>query len=91
MRVTVDRSSALIVNHEEDTVGRRIRAARWKRDLTQIELAGNTGVAHPTISKIETSRATPHRATVTALAAGLGVTAESLLVGYEPLPGAELN
>lgn len=76
---------------KEDTVGSRIRAARWEQGLTQTELAETTGVAHPTISKIETSRATPHRATVTALAAGLGVTAESLLIGYEPLPGAELN
>lgn len=88
MRVTVDRSSALL---KEDTVGSRIRAVRWKRGLTQIELAERTGVAYPTISKIETSRATPHRATVTALAAELKVTAESLLVGHEPLPSAELN
>lgn len=61
------------------TVGDRVREVRHERGLTQAELSERTGVGCPALSKIETGKARPHRATITALALALGVEPESLL------------
>lgn len=65
---------------QESTVGGRIREVRHERGFTQASLSESTGIAEPTISKLESGKANPHRATITALALALGVEPDSLLV-----------
>lgn len=64
-------------------LGRRIRNARIAKDWTQGDLAGsNYSVGF--ISRIESGARRPSRATLTSLAARLGVTVDFLLTGMDP-------
>lgn len=49
----------------------RLRARREALDLTQLELAGLSGVRPETISRVERGQAKPRRATLQALEAAL--------------------
>ena len=57
-------------------------AARRRADLTQRELARRTGVAQPTIARIETGVADPRVDTLRRLLAACGAR-----LSVEPLPG----
>lgn len=74
---------AAIVN----TVGRRVLAARERLGWTQIELGKKSGVAHGTISKIESGRTpTPSVKIMTMIASALGVTVSDLTGAPAELP-----
>jgi len=51
-----------------------VRAERLRQGLSQPELAERAGLSRFTITRIETGRRIPHRATLTVLALALGVT-----------------
>jgi transcriptional regulator with XRE-family HTH domain len=61
-------------------LGRRLRAARVAKGLTQGDLAG-AEVSVGYISRIESGQRRPHAKVLAALAARLGVTVDQLLVG----------
>lgn len=53
--------------------GSRIRQAREKNGLTQLELAVKAGVTPATICRLERAHQTPHLSTVIKIADALGV------------------
>ena len=59
-----------------------VRAARQSRRLTQRELARRTGIAQPTIARIESGRENPRLETVERLLEACGYVIEAL-----PKPG----
>jgi transcriptional regulator with XRE-family HTH domain len=59
-----------------------LRSARLSRRLTQRELARRTGVAQPTIARIESGRANPRLETLSRLLEACGHTIEAV-----PTPG----
>lgn len=64
----------------EAAIGRRVRRARRARDVTQSQLAVQTGLNVTTISRLENGTAKETYAeTIIALARGLGVSADYLL------------
>ena len=65
-------------------VGRRVREARKARQVTQLELAARTGVAHSTVVRIERGQARPQIATVAKIAEALGVDPKWLAFGGGP-------
>ena len=62
-------------------IGQRVRAARKRRALRQIDLAESAELSVDTISKIENGLHEPHATTVRKLAGALGVGVEYLTVG----------
>ena len=64
-------------------IGQRVRAARKRRALRQIDLAESAELSVDTISKIENGLHDPHATTVRKLAAALRVKVEVLTVGEE--------
>ena len=61
-------------------LGRNLRQARERAELTQEAVAERSGV-HPTeVSRIETGKRNPRIATVEALAEAVGVSVSDLLV-----------
>jgi transcriptional regulator with XRE-family HTH domain len=67
-------------------VGRVLRAARQRAGLTQRELAARTGVAQPTIARIETGAADPRMATILRLLRACGQD-----LNTAPAPGAGVD
>ena len=67
-----------------DTVGERLRRARKAQQVTQLELAARTGVAHSTVVRIERGLAKPTIETVGKLAGALGVDPKWLAFGDGP-------
>lgn len=59
-------------------IGKLVRLLREKRGLTQLQLAARAGVTDTTVRSVERASKTHHRATIAAIAAALGVTAEKL-------------
>ncbi len=57
-----------------------IRLIRQRKDITQMQLADRSGVSQHSISKLETGRTRPKRATLEKLAAGLGIDNPAVLV-----------
>ena len=66
------------------TVGERLRAVREQLVWTQDQLAAWSGVAKPTISRLENGLQQPNPTTVQRLASTLGVTAPWLMHGSPP-------
>jgi transcriptional regulator with XRE-family HTH domain len=62
-------------------IGTLVRLLREKRGLTQLQLAARAGVTDTTVRSVERASKTPHRATLAAIAAALGTTAEKLRGG----------
>jgi transcriptional regulator with XRE-family HTH domain len=56
-----------------DNLGKNLRAAREKRELTQEQLSERSGVQAGEISRIETGKRDPQISTLLKLAKGLGV------------------
>ncbi|MBI2834406.1 MAG: helix-turn-helix domain-containing protein [Acidobacteria bacterium] len=61
------------------TIGKRIRATRRARRLTQHALARRTGLSEPFLSRIENGRAEPSLRTIERIARGLEVTIGDLI------------
>ena len=61
------------------TTGEKIREARRKRGLTQVELADAAGLRQSAVSMIERGRIEPSLATLHSLAAALGCRPAKLL------------
>jgi transcriptional regulator with XRE-family HTH domain len=66
-------------------IGRRLKLARVQRELTQVDLAHQTGVGLRTIRQIEQTDFEPRVATARKLATALGVSVEWLVFGIEPV------
>jgi transcriptional regulator with XRE-family HTH domain len=66
-------------------IGRRLKQARTRKGVTQIDLAGETGVGLRTIRQIEQTDFEPRLATARKLATPLGVRVEWLVFGIEPM------
>lgn len=64
------------------TIGERIRAARKKAGLTQMELADKMGVTEPAIRAIEIRTKSPRVDTIERIASALGVS-PAWLCGWE--------
>jgi transcriptional regulator with XRE-family HTH domain len=62
-------------------IGRRLRAERTRRFLTQAQLAQKAGISQKQLSKIENDEAEPRFSTILSLADALGVEAEIFLEG----------
>lgn len=67
-----------------ETVGERVRRLRRERGLTQRDLAGD-GVSYSYISRLETGERVPSLRVLRRIAERLGVSAELLETGVEPL------
>ena len=65
-------------------IGDRLRQARKARRVSQLELAGRTGVAHSTVVRIERGQSNPTIETVEKVAEALGVDPKWLAFGDEP-------
>lgn len=59
-------------------IGERVRAARKRRALRQVDLAEAAGLSVDTISKMENGLHEPHATTVQKLSKALGVPVEHL-------------
>jgi transcriptional regulator with XRE-family HTH domain len=70
----------LLRSIDPPTLGRRLRAARVAKGMTQTELAG-TDVSVGYVSRIESGQRRPNGKVLAELAARLGVPVEQLLVG----------
>ena len=66
-----------------DTIGERLRRARKDRKVTQVELAGRTGVAHSTVVRIERGQTRPRIETIYAFAEALGVDPKWIAFGED--------
>ena len=62
-------------------IGDRVRAARKRKALRQIDLAEAADLSVDTISKIENGLHDPYATTIRKLAGALGVPVEKLTVG----------
>jgi transcriptional regulator with XRE-family HTH domain len=62
-------------------IGRRLRAERTRRFLTQDALAEKAGISQKQLSKIENDEAEPRFSTILALAEALEVNPEVFLEG----------
>ena len=71
---------------ERTTIGARLRRARGLRALTQAELADLTGISRNTVSRLENDVTPLSARHAVALAQGLGVDLEWLLVGPGDFP-----
>ena len=60
-------------------IGRRIRDARRKIGMTQLELATATGIRRPNVARLERGGNTPTLETLQRVAAALGVSVASLV------------
>ena len=67
------------------TIGQRLKAARARRAITQIDLARQTGAGLRTIRQIEQTDFEPRLATARKLATALDVRVEWLVFGIEPM------
>ncbi|MGH2853520.1 MAG: helix-turn-helix domain-containing protein [Solirubrobacteraceae bacterium] len=67
-------------------VARRVRAQRTALELTQEELAGELGVTHQHVSRIEGGHAVPSLDLLVRLGSRLGVSTDYLLTGQETTP-----
>ena len=54
-------------------IGRRVRAERTKRFMTQEQLARASGISQKALSKIETNEVEPRFSTILKLAKALGI------------------
>jgi transcriptional regulator with XRE-family HTH domain len=70
----------------EAQVAKRVRAQRAALGLTQGELAGELGVTHQHISRIESGHAAPSLALLVKLSRRLGLSTDHLLTGKDPAP-----
>ena len=75
-------------------IGQRLKDARARRSITQVDLARETGVGLRTIRQIEQTDFEPRLATVRNLANFLDVRVEWLVFGIDPMtdsivPGKE--
>ncbi len=70
-----------------EDLGRRVRALRLRRFLTQEQLADASGIGRATIARLEAGRSTPHLGTVKALASALHVEPEELVRDPDALWG----
>jgi transcriptional regulator with XRE-family HTH domain len=64
-----------------ETIGERLRRARRERNVTQMELASRTGIAHSTVVRIECGQVKPKLETVWMLAEALGVDPKWVVFG----------
>lgn len=71
--------------NEDVVIGSRIRKRRQALSLTQAELAGEVGVTHQHISRVEAGDAAPSLELLVALATSLGATTDYLLTGDDSL------
>jgi transcriptional regulator with XRE-family HTH domain len=62
-------------------IGRRLRAERTRRFLTQAQLAQKAGISQKQLSKIENDEVEPRFSTILSLADALGVDPEIFLEG----------
>jgi transcriptional regulator with XRE-family HTH domain len=67
-------------------IGKRVRSRRNALDLTQEDVAGELGVTHQHISRIERDEAVPSLDTLIKLARVLGTSADFLLTGHDQAP-----
>ncbi len=71
---------------EENTIGGHLRDLRYRRGLSQVELAALSGVGQDTISTTENGKHRPYPSTLRKLARALGVEIEELLDGPKAQP-----
>lgn len=60
-------------------IGQRLREARKRRGLTQVEMARRTGIHQPNIARLEAGRHTPALETLERLATAIGCPLAELL------------
>lgn len=81
-------------NHmeNENTLSRRVRTLREQKGLTQAVAAEEIGISRAHLTKIETGRDAPGRATLMAIATYFNVSLDWLTEGRgQKLPAAALN
>ena len=67
------------------TLGDRIRQARERVGLSQIELARRIGLSKNAMNSIETGGADPRASRIVAIAQVLGISTDALLLGKPPI------
>ena len=83
------RYSAGVLRPEPEQLGARIRELRYRRGLTQAQLAYKAGVGEKTLKRVESGHTeVPRPATLAALAGALGVAVAALLEPADEAPGS---
>lgn len=72
--------SEVAAQHDRRLFGKRLRTLRMTRGLTQQHLAERAGINRVTIARFETGEQLPRYSTMVALANGLGLPIERLIV-----------
>jgi transcriptional regulator with XRE-family HTH domain len=72
------------VNNLSKRVGRRIRALRASRNMSQEQLAERAGVSYKFVGDVERGQGNPTLSWLEAVARGLGVAVKDLLADEEP-------
>jgi transcriptional regulator with XRE-family HTH domain len=67
-------------------VGQRIRQARERAQISQVELARRIGISANALCSIEAGEADPRASRIVAIAQELGVSTDALLLGTPPPP-----
>jgi len=68
-----------------DTIGKRIRWAREKKGLTQLDIKQKTGISSGNLSDIEKDKSLPSAKALISLKRELDVSIDWLLTGEEPV------
>lgn len=77
---------------DTNTLSRRVRTLREQSGLTQAAAAAEIGISRAHLTKIETGRDAPGRATLMAIAAYFDVSLDWLTEGHgEKLPAQAIN
>ena len=79
----------MVDNDPTQTIARRLKAERDKRQWTLDQLAQHTGVSKAMLSKLERGVASPTAVLLGRISGALGLTLSSLLAADEPA-GARL-
>lgn len=72
-------------------IGRRVRDFRMERGLTQEKLAEEADLSIPYVSHIERGKKKASISTFIRLASALGVTVDTLLLGWQPAEEAAID
>jgi transcriptional regulator with XRE-family HTH domain len=85
LRLVADRRTTADVEGDSESVGRRLKALRNEQGITLAQLGGMVGLSASYLSQIERNKAQPSLATLSSVAATLGVELRSFFEHSAPV------